>query len=85
VAFRKIVGNAVSLPVIVIVPGVITAAAVAGPLGTVIVVPILGFAVEMVGHILSKVRGGDPYSGQAETTFLEGFSFSKRKGSDSVL
>jgi predicted PurR-regulated permease PerM len=72
VVFPKIVGNAASLPVIVIIPAVIIAAAVAGPLGTVIVVPSLGFAAEIVQYLVSKVRGGDPYPGEAEPVFFEG-------------
>jgi predicted PurR-regulated permease PerM len=72
VVFPKIVGQAVSLPVIVIIPAVIIAAAVAGPLGAVIVVPILGFASEIVQYLVNKVRGGDPYPGESEPVFFEG-------------
>jgi hypothetical protein len=41
-------------------------------LGTVIVVPIMGFAAEIVGYLVNKVRGGDPYPGQSEPVFFEG-------------
>ena len=72
VVFPKIVGDAVSLPVIVIILAVIIAAAVAGPLGAVIVAPILGFAAEIVEYLVKKVRGGDPYPGESEPVFFEG-------------
>jgi predicted PurR-regulated permease PerM len=72
IVFPKVMGEVVSLPTIVIIPAVIIAAALAGALGTIIVVPLVGFGADLVGYTMSKIRGGDPYPGQEEPVFFEG-------------
>jgi predicted PurR-regulated permease PerM len=68
----KIWGTAVSLPTIVIIPGVVIGAALLGPLGALISVPLLGFCADLVGYTIHKIRGGDPYPGQPEPVFFQG-------------
>ena len=68
----KIWGTAVSLPTIVIIPGVAIGAVLLGPLGALISVPLLGFAADLVGYIIHKIRGGDPYPGEPEPVFFQG-------------
>jgi predicted PurR-regulated permease PerM len=68
----KIWGSAVSLPTIVIIPGVIIGAALLGPLGALISVPLLGFIADLVGYTIHKIRGGDPYPGEPEPVFFQG-------------
>jgi len=68
----KIWGAAVSLPTIVIIPGVIIGAALLGPLGALISVPILGFCADLAGYTIHKIRGGDPYPGEPEPVFFQG-------------
>jgi predicted PurR-regulated permease PerM len=68
----KIWGSAVSLPTIVIIPGVVIGAALLGPLGALISVPLLGFCADLVGYTLHKIRGGDPYPGESEPVFFQG-------------
>ena len=62
----------VALATILIIPAVIVAAALAGALGTIICVPLVGFAADLVDYVLKKVRGGDPYPGEEEPVFFEG-------------
>jgi predicted PurR-regulated permease PerM len=68
----KIWGSAVSLPTIAIIPGVVVGAALLGPLGALISVPLLGFIADLVGYTVHKIRGGDPYPGQPEPVFFQG-------------
>jgi predicted PurR-regulated permease PerM len=68
----KIWGSAVSLPTIVIIPGVVIGAALLGPLGALISVPLLGFISDLVGYTVHKIRGGDPYPGESEPVFFQG-------------
>jgi predicted PurR-regulated permease PerM len=68
----KIWGSAVSLPTIVIIPGVVIGAALFGPLGALVSVPLLGFCADLVGYTVHKIRGGDPYPGEPEPVFFRG-------------
>jgi predicted PurR-regulated permease PerM len=64
VVYPKLAGKAVSVPISIILPGVIVGGAVGGMLGTFLSAPLLGIAQEIVGYVLNKIRGGDPYPGE---------------------
>ena len=72
VILPNIEATAVKLPVIVTIPGVVVGAAIAGPLGALIVLPLMGFCADVVGYTAKKIRGGDPYPEEAEPVFFEG-------------
>jgi hypothetical protein len=61
VIYPELAGAAVSVPISIILPGVIVGGAVGGMLGTFLSAPLLGIAQEIAGYTLKKIRGGDPY------------------------
>lgn len=66
----KLYGDAVSVPVTLMLLGVVVGTVVGGVLGAFLVAPILGIIREIVEYVLKKVRGGDPYPGVPEPAFL---------------
>lgn len=63
IIFPKLAGNAVSLPITVIVLGVLVGGAVGGILGTLLATPVLGIARELLTYVIAKIEGGDPFPG----------------------
>jgi predicted PurR-regulated permease PerM len=67
----KIEATAANLPVVVSIPGVVVGAAIAGPLGALIVLPLIGLCTDLVGYTVHKIRGGDPYPDETEPVCFE--------------
>jgi len=61
VVYPKLAGKAVSVPISIILPGVIVGRAAGGMWGTFLSAPLLGIAQELVAYLLKKICGGDPY------------------------
>jgi predicted PurR-regulated permease PerM len=57
----KITGNAVSLPLPVVIVGLFIGTAFGGILGALLIAPILGTLRLIVDYTLRKIRGGDPF------------------------
>jgi predicted PurR-regulated permease PerM len=68
----KILGDAIALPVPVIILGVFIGAAVGGAIGAFLIVPILGTVRVIVSYLISKIQQRDPYPGEdmPQLTFL---------------
>lgn len=66
-----VTGDAVSLPVPVIILGLFIGAGVAGVLGTLLAAPVLGILRVIIDYVLKKIRGGDPFPGEPVPQFLE--------------
>ena len=67
----KIMGEAVSLPLPVIIGGVIIGAALGGVLGAFLIVPILGTLRVIVDYLISKVFLRDPFPGEVAMPSVE--------------
>lgn len=65
VIFPKLAGNAVSLPITVIMLGVLVGGAVGGILGILLATPVLGIARELLTYMTAKIQGGDPFPGES--------------------
>lgn len=57
----RLYSDALSIPVIVILPTLVLAGASLGLLGMLLVVPLLGFSKEALTYVFRKLKGGDPY------------------------
>lgn len=66
-----VTGDAVKLPVPVIVLGLFIGASLAGVLGTLLAAPVLGILRVVIDYVLKKIRGGDPYPGESMPQFME--------------
>ena len=60
---------AVSLPLPVIIIGIIVGTALGGALGAFLIVPILGTARVIVIYLMAKVRQRDPFPGEEMPQF----------------
>ncbi len=60
----KIMGDAVNLPLPLIILGIIVGAAVGGALGAFLIVPILGMIRVVIEYLMAKVNRRDPYPGE---------------------
>jgi predicted PurR-regulated permease PerM len=67
----KIMGEAVSLPLPVIIVGIIIGTALGGVLGAFLIVPILGTIRVIVLYLIAKVRRLDPFPGEETPEFVE--------------
>lgn len=61
----KILGNAVAIPLPVIILGIGVGLAVGGILGAFLIVPILGTMRIIFSYIIQKLNGRDPFPGEA--------------------
>lgn len=68
----KILGDAISLPIPVIILGVFIGAALGGAAGAFLIVPILGTLRILVMYLISKINQRDPFPGEdvPDVTFL---------------
>ena len=62
----KITGDAVKLPIPVIILGLIIGAQVGGLLGALLAAPVMGILRVIVEYVLRKIQGGDPYPDEPE-------------------
>jgi predicted PurR-regulated permease PerM len=60
----KIMGDAVNLPLPLIILGIIVGAAVGGALGAFLIVPILGMIRVVIEYLMAKITRRDPYPGE---------------------
>lgn len=67
----KILGEAVALPLPVILIGIFIGAAVGGILGAFLISPILGTVKVLLSYILTKLSGQNPYPEQPEPSLLK--------------
>src|SRR5262249_18030171 len=65
----KIMGDAVSLPLPVIIIGIIVGTALGGALGAFLIVPILGTARVIVLYLMAKIVQRDPFPGDEMPQF----------------
>ncbi|MDI9641748.1 AI-2E family transporter [Anaerolineae bacterium CFX9] len=65
-----ITGDAVKLPVPVIILGLFVGTSIAGVLGALLAAPVLGILRVIVDYIIRKIRGGDPYPGEEMPAFM---------------
>lgn len=66
----KIYGDAVALPVSLVILGIILGASTGGVLGAFMAVPLMAILREIVEYLVKKIRGGDPYPGEPEPAFF---------------
>jgi len=68
----KILGDAIALPIPVIILGIFIGTAVGGAIGAFLIVPILGTLRVVVIYLLHKINKRDPFPGEdvPEVTFL---------------
>jgi predicted PurR-regulated permease PerM len=57
----KILGDALNLPMPVMIVGVFIGAAIGGILGAFLVAPIMSMVIVIFGYVIAKVSGLDPY------------------------
>jgi predicted PurR-regulated permease PerM len=60
----KMLGDALNLPMPVMIVGVFIGAAIGGILGAFLVAPIMSMISVIVGYVIAKVSGFDPYPGE---------------------
>lgn len=75
----KITGDAVSLPLPVIIIGLFIGTAFGGILGALLVAPLMGTIRIIVDYTLCKIRGGDPYPGEVRPVLSIDKMFERRK------
>ena len=73
----KILGDALNLPVVVIIVGVFIGAAVGGALGAFLVAPLMSTLWLFVNYLLSKVALKDPFPGQQPALRLGAAEFAE--------
>jgi predicted PurR-regulated permease PerM len=69
----KIMGDAVSLPLPVIIVGIFIGTALGGVLGAFLITPILGTVRVITVYVLNKIERQDPFPGQEPSEALHGF------------
>ncbi len=67
----KVMGDAVNLPLPLIILGIIIGAAVGGALGAFLIVPILGMVRVLIAYLMAKVARRDPYPGEEMPAVIE--------------
>lgn len=67
----KIMGDAVSLPLPVIIIGIVVGTAVGGALGAFLIVPILGSIRVILLYLMSKINQHDPFPGEVAPHMVE--------------
>ncbi len=67
----KVMGDAVNLPLPLIILGIIIGAAVGGALGAFLIVPILGMVRVLITYLMAKVARRDPYPGEEMPEVVE--------------
>lgn len=72
IIYPRLAGNAVALPMSIVILGLIIGGALGGVLGIFLAAPVLGIIRQVVEYVLKKIRGGDPYPGEPEPPFLSG-------------
>lgn len=65
-----ITGDAVKLPVPVIILGLFIGTSIAGVLGALLAAPVLGIFRVIVDYVIRKIRGGDPYPDEDMPAFM---------------
>lgn len=66
----RVTGDAVDLPVPIIILGLIIGSQVGGLLGALLAAPVMGILRVIVIYVLRKIRGGDPYPDEPEPAWL---------------
>ncbi|HLV36670.1 MAG TPA: AI-2E family transporter [Spirillospora sp.] len=66
----RILGDAVALPVPIIILGLIIGTQVGGLLGALLAAPVMGILRVIVEYILKKIQGGDPYPDEPEPPWI---------------
>ena len=64
VAAPKIMGNAVNLPLPIIMVGIFIGAALGGVVGAFLITPLIGMVRVIVVYLLRKIRRQDPFPGE---------------------
>ncbi|MCS6870370.1 MAG: AI-2E family transporter [Anaerolineae bacterium] len=77
----KITGDAVSLPLPVVIIGLFIGTAFGGILGALLIAPILGTLRLLVDYTLRKIRGGDPFPNEPRPELILDAMFSPRRRS----
>lgn len=66
----KVTGDAVRMPVPMIILGLFIGSAFAGILGALLAAPLMGTVRLVVEYVVKKIRGGDPFPGEPEPDFM---------------
>lgn len=66
----KVTGDAVRMPVPMIIIGLFIGSAFAGILGALLAAPLMGTMRLVVEYVIRKIRGGDPFPGEPEPDFM---------------
>jgi predicted PurR-regulated permease PerM len=74
----KIMGDAVALPLPVIIVGLFIGTAFGGVIGALLIAPILGTARIIVDYVIKKIRGGDPFPGEERPQMVLDILFGER-------
>lgn len=64
----KITGDAVALPMPVIILGLFVGTAIGGVLGAFLAAPVMGILRVLLTYVVKKIRGGDPFPGETDPT-----------------
>jgi predicted PurR-regulated permease PerM len=75
----KITGDAVSLPLPVVIIGLFIGTAFGGILGALLIAPILGTLRLLVDYTLRKIRGGDPFPNEPRPELILDTMFLPRR------
>jgi predicted PurR-regulated permease PerM len=75
----KITGDAVSLPLPVVIVGLFIGTAFGGILGALLIAPILGTLRLIVDYMLRKIRGGDPFPNEPRPELILDAMFQPRR------
>lgn len=66
----RIAGDAVALPVPVIILGLLIGTQIGGVLGALLAAPVMGILRVIIEYILKKIQGGDPYPDEPEPPWI---------------
>jgi predicted PurR-regulated permease PerM len=75
----KITGDAVSLPLPIVIVGLFIGTAFGGILGALLIAPILGTLRLIVDYMLRKIRGGDPFPNEPRPELILDAMFRPRR------
>ncbi|MFN8527618.1 MAG: AI-2E family transporter [Anaerolineae bacterium] len=67
----KVMGDAVNLPLPLIILGIIVGSAVGGALGAFLIVPMLGMVRVIIAYLIAKVMRQDPFPGELTPDVIE--------------
>ena len=85
IIYPKIAGEAVALPISIVILSIIVGGALFGVLGIFLAPAVLAVIRHLVEFVIRKIRGGDPYPGEPAPAFLDQLASGQHKAGQLAL